>query len=247
MKRLFTLLLILTPALFAEPELTGSPAELTGYLQDIPQTVRITGTAEKKLPADRAIIHLKVTTESRSMSDALSANRTLRADITKTLLLAGLATNHIEAAQFSSTPESGFFSDKIRKYTVKNTMKATVINEDEFRAVASLIDLHEEVSYEKTDFDLSTKKEAERLLLAEACRDAIAKKNLYETELQVSLSPHRFYEGNVSTSRPAPTVLRRQKVMYDSIAEESFIPPPIQFEEMELNASINVDYRLEAK
>jgi uncharacterized protein YggE len=247
MKRLFIFLLTLTPVLFAEPELTGSPAELAGYLQDIPQTVRITGTAEKKVPADRAIIQLKVTTESRSMSDALNENRSLRANITKTLLMAGLTTNHVQAAQFSSTPQSGFFSDKIRKYTVENTMKATVINEEQFRAVAQLIDQHEEVTYEKTDFELSTKKETERLLLAEACRDAVAKKNLYETELQVSLVIHRFYEGNVATRRAAPMMLQRAKAMYSSLAEDSSVPPPVQFEEMQLNASVNIDYRLESK
>jgi len=163
---IFVLLFILTSVLFAEPELTGTPQELTGYLQDIPQTVRITGRAEKKIPADQAIIHINVTTEGRSMAGALAENQTLRTEITQTLLAAGLTTNQIQAAQFSSTPESGFFSDKVKKYTVENSMKATVTNEKKFRAVATLIDTHDEITYKKTDFELSTKKETKRLLLA---------------------------------------------------------------------------------
>lgn len=87
------LLVTLCATLFAEPELTGNPHELTAYLQGIPQTVRITGRAEKKLPADRAIIHINVTTEGRSMAGALEENQTLRSEITQTLLAAGLTTN----------------------------------------------------------------------------------------------------------------------------------------------------------
>jgi len=244
---LIALTLMFNSDLFAEPELTGTPGELTGYLQDIPQTVRITGKAEKKIPADRAIIHLNVTTEGRSLAEALSENRTLRAEITKNLLSTGLSTNHIRAAQFSSTPESGFFSDKVRKYTVKNGMKITVTNEDEFRSVAELIDAKEKVSYQKTEFELSTKKETERQLLAEACRDAVAKKALYETELLVTLTPVRFYDGTVANTQPRTQSLRMKKDAYSSfsLSESDSYSPPVQFDEMKFHATLAIDYRLQ--
>lgn len=46
-------------ALRAEPELKGSPAELTAYLATLPKTVSITGESELKAAADRAIVSFK--------------------------------------------------------------------------------------------------------------------------------------------------------------------------------------------
>lgn len=246
LQTVFSLLLVSSLPLFAEVELNGNPQELTAYLNSIPETVTIDGKAEKKIPADRAIIRLKVTTENKSMDAALAANRLLREEITTKLLAAGLTTNRIQAAQFSSTPESGFFSDKVRSYKVSNTMKATVINEAEFRAVAALIDAHSEITYETTEFELSTKKDVEHQLLAEACQDATTKKAIYETGLNVTLTPVRFHNGPVQLFQVRA---RMQKMASFSVAEaaDSSYAPPVQFDEMVFNASITVEYSLEAK
>ncbi len=243
----FSLLLISALPLFAEIELNGNPQELSAYLSSIPETVMIEGRAEKKLPADRAIIQLKITTEDKLMDASLAANRRLREEITMKLLAAGLTTNRIQAAKFSSTPESGFFSDKVRSYKVQNTMKATVVNEAEFRAVAALVDAHKEISYADTEFELSTKKEVEQQLLAEACKDATAKKAVYETGLNVALTPIRFHNGVVQMQRPmlARAVAKASFVMED--AGLTAPAPPTQFDEMVFSASITVEYRLQAK
>jgi hypothetical protein len=252
MKRLqvaLALVLLSSLPLFAEVELTGNPQELAAYLRNIPETVMIEGKAEKKLPADRAIIHLKVTTENKSMDAALAANRLLREEITTKLTAAGLTTNRIQAAQFSSNPESGFFSDKVRSYKVQNTMKVTVVNEAEFRAVAVLVDAHSEITYEDTEFELSTKKDVETMLLAEACKDAVAKKAIYEAGLNVTLTPVRFHNGAVRTAQPELVYGGlRQKPTYSSMTDTvSGLAPPIQFDEMVFTAGITVEYRLEEK
>ncbi len=242
-----SLLLTVAFPLFAEIELNGNPQELTAYLSAIPGTVMIEGKAEKKLPADRAIIQLKITTEEKSMEASLAANRRLREEITVKLLAAGLTTNRIQAAKFSSTPENGFFSDKVRSYKVQNTMKATVVNEAEFRAVAALVDAHKEISYADTEFELSTKKEVEKALLAEACQDAAAKKVIYEAGLNVTLIPVRFHDGTIQMQRP---MLARTAKMASFIMEDAALSaaaPPVQFDEMVFNASITVEYRLYAK
>jgi uncharacterized protein YggE len=251
LQTVLSLLMISAFPLFAEVELNGNPQELTAYLSTIPETVMIEGRAEKKLPADRAVIHLKVTTENKSMDAALSANRLLREEITTKLLAAGLTTNRIQAAQFSSTPESGFFSDKVRSYKVQNTMKATVVNEAEFRAVAALVDAHKEITYAETEFELSTKKEVENMLLADACRDATVKKAIYEAGLNVALTPVRFHNGTVRIAQPGSPAYARARKMESSYAlaadAELSAAPPVQFDEMVFNASITVEYRLEAK
>jgi len=66
--------LFLVPRLNAEPELKGSPTELALYLAGLPKTVAVTGESEVKVQADRAVVSLKVTTENRSLQDALRLN-----------------------------------------------------------------------------------------------------------------------------------------------------------------------------
>lgn len=244
----FSLLVISSFPLFAEVELNGNPQELSAYLSTIPETVMIEGKAEKKLPADRAVIQLKVTTENKSMDAALAANRLLREEINTKLLTAGLTTNRIQAAQFSSTPESGFFSDKVRSYKVQNTMKATVVNEAEFRAVAALVDAHNEITYANTEFELSTKKEVEQQLLAEACKDASAKKTIYEAGLNVTLTPVRFQNEAVQLFQPRARMQKMSSLVYtDTEVADKIYAPPVQFDEMVFNASITVEYRLQAR
>lgn len=244
----FSLLAVLTAPLFAEVQLEGSPRELSNYLTDIPQTVSITGTAEKKIPADRAILHLQVATESRDMNDALAQNRILREQITTKLINAGLTKDQIKAAQFSSTPESGVFTDKIRNYKVENTMKVTTTSEAEFQAVAALIDAYKEVDYKQTEFELSNRKEIERQLLAEACRDAAAKKELYVIELKITLTPVRFHEGRVILQQSQLNLRAQPRKMASfALSEADSFAPPAQFDEMTLNASITVEYKLGAQ
>lgn len=234
--------LALCTPLFGEVKLEGTPQELSNYLSTVPETVSITGRAEKKIPADRAKVSIIVTTESKSMADALKANATLRDQITKQLLAKGFASDYIKAAQFSSTPESGFFSDKVRSYSVKNSMTITTTSELEFSAVAALIDSHKELRYEKTEFELSNRKEVERQLIADACQDALAKKAIYETQLSVQLTPVRFHEGQVMLSKHR----ENDKVMRMSSLTKSAYAAPTQFDELSFEASLTAEYQLKA-
>lgn len=249
-RRLTTLALfpLLAAPLFGAMQLEGTPHELSNYLSDIPETVAITGSAEKKISADRAVVHLKVTTEDKSMNDALAENLAIRKTITKQLLAAGFPEERIQAAQFSSTPESGLFTDKIRSYKVENSMKATATTEAEFSAIAALIDAHKEVSYGKTEFELSNKKEIERTILAEACRDAAAKKKMYQTELSVLLTPVRFHDGHIALQQPRQKSARAMtEKMSFSTMDTLSIAPPAQFDELQFNATVTVEYRLTAQ
>jgi uncharacterized protein YggE len=69
----------------AEPEIKGSAAELTQYLNGVAHVVNLTGESEVKVLADRAIISLKVTTENKSLQEASRANQALRAKMLRTL------------------------------------------------------------------------------------------------------------------------------------------------------------------
>ena len=107
---IFAALLVSTGS--GEPEIKGSATELAKFLTDDPRSVTIAGEAELKVQADRAVISLKVTTENKSLQEALGSNQELRINIAKALKDRGLADEQIQGSKFSSTPKYGMFGDK---------------------------------------------------------------------------------------------------------------------------------------
>ena len=74
----FRILLTAYSNRFAQPELKGTIPELSLLLTNAPRIVHITGEAEIKVQADRAIITVKVTTTARELAQALRANQQAR-------------------------------------------------------------------------------------------------------------------------------------------------------------------------
>ena len=181
----------------AEPEVKGSPAELTAYLAGVPRLVSISGEAELKLPADRALISLKVVTENKSLQEASRANQEIRAKILRTLAEHGLPNERVKPSRFSSTPKYGVFREKAKSYRVENTVKITAQDEKEFQAVSSLVDSLAEVRYESIEFEHSEKDGLKAKALAQAIDKANEKRKLYEEKLGVKLSPRGFNESGV--------------------------------------------------
>ena|SRR2546430_5048326 len=97
--------LLLIQRLSAEPELKGSPAELATYLASLPKTVSVTGESEVKVQADRAVINLKVTTENKSLQEALRVNQEIRNKMLNSLKERDISADRIQASKFSSTPK----------------------------------------------------------------------------------------------------------------------------------------------
>ena len=168
-KLIVAAILLTCPAAFAEPELKGTPAELTGYLNTVPGTVTISGDAEEKVQADKAIVNLKVATDDRSLEDALKQNDEARAELTKKLVEKGIPEDRIKALSFSSTPKEGFFTDKVKSYKIENFVKVTVTGDQEFRAVAKVVDDLKEVDLGEIVFEHSQKDALEQKVLAKAC------------------------------------------------------------------------------
>ena len=67
------LCLMTAPAIFAgEPQLNGTPSDLTQFLKGVPQTVTLTGDSEVKVQADEAIISLDVRSEQKTLEGTSS-------------------------------------------------------------------------------------------------------------------------------------------------------------------------------
>src|SRR5882672_6804768 len=143
--------------LSAEPELKGTPAELTSYLSGLPRLVSIVGESEVKVPADRAVVTLKISTESKSLQESLRLNHEARGRVAAFLKENGFGTNQIQAARFSSTQKYGIFAEKAKSHRMDNFLKITVRDEKEFQTVANAVDRWPEVQFLGVDFEHSNK------------------------------------------------------------------------------------------
>src|SRR5258708_1180152 len=164
----------------ADPALKGTASELTQYLNCLPKTVTITGEAEVKVPADKAIVSLKVTTESKAFEGALRSNQEVRGKLLGQLKKQGIAAERVQASRFSSTPRFGWFGEKAKSYRVDNLVKITVQDEKEFQIAASMVDSFPEVQYVGAEFELESKEALKAKVLAQACDSANDRKKTYE-------------------------------------------------------------------
>src|SRR5580765_7342048 len=143
----------------ADPEIKGTPNELTAYLRSIPRTVAVSGEAEVRVPAHRAVVTLRVTTEHRALQEALRYNLELRGKITEVLKRQGIAADRIQSSRFSSTPKFGLFGDKAKSYRVENLMRVSVQDDREFQVLAGAVDTWPEVQYGGVEFEYADREE----------------------------------------------------------------------------------------
>lgn len=186
------IVLSLTGVVCAEPSLTGTASELANYLSAVPQSVAVTGKAEIKVAADRAVLTLKVITEDKTLTGALKKNQGIRNDVKTSLEKGGIAADRIKGSRFSSTPNYGLWSDKVRSYKVENIITVKVSDEGEFQLVAAELDKHPEMTYLGMTFERSDQTELKQKAIAQACEAAVAKVKLFEEKLGVKLTTVAF-------------------------------------------------------
>jgi uncharacterized protein YggE len=203
---LFSLCLVATPG-SAEPELKGTSADLAQLLTNVPRTVEVTGEAEVKIEADRAVLTVKVSTSARDLGAALRSNQQARGKFTELLAGKGIASGQVKASKFSSTEKYAVFSDKVKSHRVDNLLKVTVRNEKEFQIVADAIDSLPEAQYLGVDFDRSDKEEMKAKAIAQACDNATQRKRVFEEKLGLKLSVKGFRDPSGVPQGAIPTGL----------------------------------------
>ena len=241
----------------AEPELKGSPTELANYLAGLPRTVVVTGESELKVPADRAIVTLQVRTENRSLQEAIRANEHVRAKIVAALKERGVPTDAVKVSKFSSTPKYAVFGDKIKTYTVENSVKVSAHDEKEFQAAAQVADGSPEVHYEGITFEHTNKDELKNKVLSQACHNAEARKKVYEQKLGVHLVARGFTdfeEGQEGRRRMAstPSYTGRPLASSSKVGMETGTAPEISetvssFGEITFKTQIAIEYSVQSK
>lgn len=259
MKSILIVLVVSTATILsAEPELKGTPAELTSYLSGLPKLVSIVGESEVKVSADRAVVTLKISTESKSLQESLRLNQEARGRVAAFLKENGFGTNQIQAARFASTQKYGIFAEKAKSHRVDNFLKITVRDEKEFQTVANAVDRWPEVHFLGIDFEHSNKEALKVRAQVQACDNAGERKKMFEEKLGVKLSPKRFSEaavvpvqpdrkyygiGYTSDSSFSKGLDNRSRAAGEPPAEESGSP----FGELIFSARITVEYAVESK
>jgi len=247
----------------AEPELKGTPAELAVYLAGLPKLVVVAGEAELKVTADRANVTLRVTTESKSLGDALRANHEVRGKMLAALRERGVAAERVQSSRFSSTPKHWVFSDKARSYRIENLVKVSVHDDQEFSAVAQLVDKFSEVQFVGIEFEHSDKEGLKKKALAQALDNANERKAVFEQRLGVKLAPRAFSQAGVTLQTPerrrtyeitgsyyVPPVRGERATPlpgYGAAAETVSEETGTLFGELIFTARVSVDYALETR
>lgn len=239
----------------AEPELKGSPSELAAYLSSLPKQVSVTGEAELKVPADRATVTLKVTTESKSLQEALRSNQDVRAKMIATLKERGIAPEKVQSSKFSSTPKHWVFSDKAKSYRIENMVKITVQDDQEFSAAAQIVDRFPELQFVGIEFEHSDKEGMKKKVLAKALDNATERKRVFEERLSVKLQPKSFSQPRVVSDSPERQRGYDMAARYSSAKVQGGAPPTTDvalleesgsvFGELLFNASVTVDYSVD--
>jgi len=255
-------LLLVTQAFAAEPELKGTPSELSQYLANLPRTVTIIGEAEVRVPADQALVSLKVTAESKSLQEALHNNQDTRSKVVAYLKSKGLPAERVHASRFSSTPKYGWLSDKAKSYRVDNIVRITVQDESEFQAVAGAVDNWSNVQFQGVEFQHRDKEASKAKALAESCENANQRKTLLEQKLGVTLQARRFSGQKVLQNAGANDIRKR----YGSYAADAELASGVRnkapmevtnfpqadedvssFGELVFTAEVSVEYAVETK
>ena len=187
----------------AEPEIKGNPAELAQYLSGIPKTVMVMGEAEVRVPADKAIVSLKVSTENKALHEALRSNQEVRSKVGSFLQKQGIPAERVKASRFSSTPKFGMFGEKAKSYRVDNVVKVAVQDEKELQIAASAVDSWPEVQFVGAEFEHEGKEALKSKAVAQACENAQKRSKIFEEKLGFKLIPSRFSGGAVSQRLPA--------------------------------------------
>ncbi len=192
---------LLSRSALATPEIKGSPDEIRQYLSGIPQTVNLSGSAEKKNYAKQARISLLVMTSSPALADALKKNSAIRKQTRKTLQGLGIKEGSIAESKFTSTPEYGLFSDRPKAYLVRNIMTVDVESEDQFISVADIADNNENIYFLSGKAKMLDKDATYDALVNKALDDVKRKAALYESNLGVRLVPVHFDESFVEAQQ----------------------------------------------
>ena len=256
-QRLATHLLLIGAAIsfpvisYSQPQLSGSPDELRGFLYPRPNTVNISGDAELTAYKDIARVSLLVSTEARSLNQAMAMNQDLRSELIAQFTAAGIAAGDINNSKFASSPQYGLFGRNPSSYEVSARLDVEVSSEQSLQLLAAAADEHDEVEFESVEFDHSAEEEFEDQVRELALSDVMEQKSFYEDTLGLELRAINFFYGGIrQMARAMPMAMAAQEMAVDtvgglaasSVASAAAVAP--SFDEVEYQTSVTVVFEI---
>lgn len=231
----------------AQPQLSGTPDELRGFLFPRPHTVNISGEGELTAYKDLAKVSLLVTTEARDLSQSMTLNQELRTALIQDFINANIPASDINNSKFSSSPQFGFLGRNPSSYEVTARLEVEVGTEEHLQLLAAAADEHDEVEFERTEFEHSEEEAFEVQVRELALQDVMEQKAYYESNLGIELQAVNFYYGGVQRmSRAMPMVAMEMAADVVSTAAQSVAAPAVAptFDEVEYRTSVTVVFEI---
>lgn len=256
MKYWLIALSLLTPYVFGEPEIKGSPNELKQFLQPEETVISIHGSAEESAYSDIAEVNLIVTSESEKLAGAIESNTNLREQIRQQLSKQGISDKSINTSQFSASPQFGWFGKKPSSYKVVNRLAIKISQESQLQAIAKIADSSEDVILGSVTPEHSQKETYKNKVREKALSEIMAKKRYYEETLSITLSPLKFHEhdagihateGAGQIEEVIVTGIRADKSGFSSRSSEYNSQRQASFDEIKYHSRVTVDFRVTPK
>ncbi len=237
----------------AQAQLSGTPDELREFLHPRPNTVNINGEGELTAYKDVAKISLMVTSNERSLSQAMQVNQALRLELIQEFIAAGIPADAINNSKFSSSPQFGLFGRNPNSFEVSARMEIEVVSEEHLQLLAAAADEHDEVDFQSTAFEHSEEDAFEDQVTQMALQDVMAQKAYYESSLGLELKAINFFYGGIrQMARAMPRTMMTPELAMDSnnrpaassLAVSSALPVAPTFDEVEYQTNINVVFEI---
>ena len=242
-----TAVVLMQSSTMAQPQLSGTPEELRGFLFPRPHTVNISGEGELTGFKDLAKVSLLVTTEARDLSQSMSINQELRNELIEDFINAGIPPGDINNSKFSSSPQYGLFGRNPSSYEVTARLEVEVESEEHLQLLAAAADKNDEVEFERTEFEHSEADEFEIQVRELALQDVMEQKAYYEANLGLQLEAINFYYGGIQRmTRAMPVMAMEMAADVASTAVQVAAAPAVAptFDEVEYRTSVTVVFEI---
>lgn len=242
-------LLSFSSLVVAETELKGNPEDLRKFLHPQAQLITLNEKAEKTAYSNKAIIHLVVTTEAKTLSESLAINNNIREKTTRDLIAKGINAQEIKNAKFTSTPQYGLFGNKPTVYEVVNRISVSIFEEVDLRNIAQVADNYDEVELARIEFEHTQKDQFEQQVKEDALQKINNQKAYYEKSLGVKLIPVSFRDAKIQ-QQPTAGASAVEEVIVTGMRESasskygSTEKTEPSFDEIVYKAELSVDYQV---
>ena len=175
--------------------------------------MNINGEGELTANKDTAKVSLIVSSDERSLSQAMEVNQALRLELLQEFVASGITQEDINNSKFSSSPQFGLFGRNPNSFEVSARMEIQVTNEKHLQLLATASDEHDEVDFESTAFEHSEEDDFEDQVREIALQDVMAQKGCYESSLGLELKAINFFYGGIrQMARAMPRAMMSQEM-----------------------------------